>query len=79
MSGLGKVVEIPIDGSYTVDTGHVVCFDGALDFKLKKAGGFKSLVFSGEGLVLEFRGRGRLWIQSRNVQQMVGWITPLLR
>jgi uncharacterized protein (AIM24 family) len=39
----------------------------------------KSLLFSGEGLVLEFTGRGKLWIQSRNINQLVGWITPLLR
>jgi uncharacterized protein (TIGR00266 family) len=33
---------------------------------------------SGEGLVCEFKGRGRLYIQTRNLQSLVGYLTPLL-
>ena len=33
---------------------------------------------SGEGLVCEFRGQGRVYIQSRNMGSLVGWLTPLL-
>lgn len=79
VNSYGGIVEIPVDGSYTVDTGHLVCFEGSLDFKVKSVGGMKSLLFSGEGLVCEFRGRGKVWIQSRNLGQLVGWVTPLLR
>ena len=63
-----------------VDTGHIVAFDGNLKFKLKGvSGGLKSFFFSGEGLVCEFTGTGRVWIQSRNLNALVGWITPYLR
>jgi uncharacterized protein (AIM24 family) len=35
-------------------------------------------LFSGEGLVCEFSGRGSVFLQSRNMQALVGWVTPLL-
>lgn len=78
VNSYGGVVEIPVDGRYTVDTGHLVCFEGSLDFSIRKAGSVKSFLFSGEGLVIEFRGRGKVWIQSRNIQQLVGWVSRLL-
>jgi uncharacterized protein (TIGR00266 family) len=79
VNAYGGVVEVEVDGAYVVDSGHLVAFDGSLDFRVKGAGGLKSLLFSGEGLVMEFRGRGRVWIQSRNLVALIGWITPLLR
>jgi uncharacterized protein (AIM24 family) len=41
-------------------------------------GGMKSLFLSGEGLVCEFSGRGVVYIQSRNLQALVGWLSRLL-
>lgn len=79
VNAYGGITEVEVNGSYRVDTGHMVAFEGSLDFKIKSVGGFKSLVFSGEGLVMEFQGQGRVWIQSRNINALVGWITPLLR
>ena len=79
INAYGGIEPIEIDGSYIVDTGHVVAFEHSLDFKIKGAGaGLKGLMFSGEGLVFEFSGKGILWIQSRNVGALVGWLTPLV-
>lgn len=78
LNSYGGIMEIPVDGRYVVDSGHMVAFDGSLDFRVRSVGGFKSFLFSGEGLVMEFSGRGRVWIQSRNLNALVGWITPLL-
>jgi uncharacterized protein (AIM24 family) len=36
------------------------------------------LVASGEGLVCEFTGQGKVYLQSRNTDSLVGWLTPLL-
>lgn len=44
-----------------VDTGHVVAFEDSLSFDVKRVGGLKSTLFSGEGLVCEFEGDGRVW------------------
>jgi uncharacterized protein (TIGR00266 family) len=74
----GAIHEIEVDGKYTVDTGHIVAFDDTLDYKIKGAGGLKSTVLSGEGLVCEFNGTGKLFIQSRNLGSMVGWVIPRL-
>jgi len=30
----------------------------------------------GKGLVCEFNGQGRVYLQSRNVSSLVGWLTP---
>jgi uncharacterized protein (TIGR00266 family) len=79
LNSYGSIVEIPVNGSFVVDTGHIVAFDGSLDFRVKSAGGLKSFLFSGEGLVCEFSGQGSLFIQSRNLGALVGWLTPLLR
>ncbi len=75
----GAIHEIDVEGSYIVDTGHVVAFDDSLDYKIKGSGSLKSTLLSGEGLTMHFKGHGKLFIQSRTVGGMVGWITPRLR
>ena len=74
----GAIEEIPVDGAYTVDTGHVVAFDSSLTARLHRVGGWKSTLFSGEGLVLTFEGHGRLWVQTRSLGALVDWVKPLL-
>jgi uncharacterized protein (TIGR00266 family) len=80
INSYGGITEVPIDGSFIVDTGHIVAFDGTLNFKIKPvSGGLKALLLSGEGLVCEFTGQGRVWIQSRNLGALVSWISPHMR
>jgi uncharacterized protein (TIGR00266 family) len=74
----GNIVDVDVDGEYIVDTGHIVAFESGLNFKVRKVGGLKSLVFSGEGFVAAFSGKGKLYIQSRTVSALLGWITPML-
>lgn len=79
VSSYGAVDEIMCDGSYIVDNGHIVGFDASLDFKIRSAGGgVMGFMASGEGLVCEFTGRGRILIQSRNTGALVSWLTRLL-
>jgi len=68
VNSFGAIHEIPLNGPYIVDTGHIVAFDETLTFQVKRVGSWKATFFSGEGLVTIFNGRGRLWIQSRNPQ-----------
>ena len=70
--------QVEVDGAYVVDTGHVVAFEGKLRYNLKRVGGWKSTFLSGEGLVLEFNGKGTVWLQTRNLGTLIGWISPLL-
>ncbi len=78
VNSYGGITEVAVDGAFVVDTGHIVAFDGALDFRVRSIGGAKSFFFSGEGLVCEFQGRGTVYIQSRNLKALVSWVTPLL-
>ncbi len=70
----GGIVEKEVDGRFVVDTGHIVAFDDTLDFSVRRVGGLKATLLSGEGLVAEFRGSGRIWIQTRSVAGYVGWL-----
>lgn len=78
-NSFGGVHPIDVNGSYMVDNGHLVGFEGNLDFEIKSAGGgMMGLVASGEGLVCNFTGQGRIYIQSRNTSSLLSWITPHL-
>jgi uncharacterized protein (TIGR00266 family) len=78
VNSYGGVIPIEVNGNFTVDTGHIVAFEGELDFKVKSIGGVKSFLFSGEGLVCRFEGRGTVYVQSRNLGALVSWLSPLL-
>ncbi len=68
-------VDVPPDG-YVVDTGHVVAFEPSLQWQVRKVGGMKSFLLSGEGLVCHFTGRGRVWVQTRSLDAFIGTIAP---
>lgn len=74
----GAIHGIDVDGSFIVDTGHVLAFESGLNYKIKGAGGLKQTLASGEGLTMHFNGKGKLFIQSRNLGGLVHWITPRL-
>ena len=78
-NAFGGVIERDIEGSLTVDTGHVVAWEPTLDYRIKGMGGLKQTLFSGEGLVMEFSGRGKIWLQTRHVSALAGWLTPYCR
>lgn len=79
ITSYGAIEELPCDGSLVVDGGHLVGFDASLALKIRSpGGGLMGLVLSGEGVVCELTGRGRVLIQSRSAGALVGWLAPLL-
>lgn len=63
---------------YVVDTGHLVAWEGQMQYNLRKAaksGYFRSFL-SGEGMVAEFSGPGELLIQTRNLAAFAGLLKP---
>ncbi|WP_062522354.1 TIGR00266 family protein [Demequina silvatica] len=58
----------------TLDTGHVVAFDESVQYSVRKAGSWKSTILGGEGLVTDFTGPGRVWLQTRSTNDLVEWI-----
>ena len=75
----GGVIEKEIDGTLTVDTGHLVAWESSLDYTIGGMGGIKSTLFSGEGLVMKFSGRGKIYLQTRTLSGMAGWLSPYCR
>jgi len=76
LNSFGGIVEIDVKDGYTVDTGHIVAFTEGLSYRVTSVGGYKSLFFSGEGLVCQFSGQGKVWIQSRKINPFAGWLHP---
>lgn len=75
-NSFGGIIEVDIDGEYVIDTGHIVAFTHGLEYNIAKVGNYKSLFFSGEGLVCRFRGQGKAWIQTRKVPALISWVNP---
>jgi uncharacterized protein (TIGR00266 family) len=80
VSSYGAIHEMTLQAgqTFTVDTGHVVAFTEGVGFKVRSVGGVKSTLFSGEGLVVDFSGPGRLLIQTRSEASFLAWLLPKL-
>ncbi len=82
LTAFGGIYEIPVDGEYIVDTGHIVAFERSLDFKVTKAGSSwigSLLGIGGEGLVCRYEGQGKVYCQTHNngaFGQLVGSRLP---
>ncbi len=61
---------------YTVDTGHLVSFTEGMGFNVRPVGGVRSTVLSGEGLVVDLTGPGRVYMQTRSEDAFLSWLTP---
>jgi uncharacterized protein (TIGR00266 family) len=76
VSSYGAIVETVLgDGeALTLDTGHVVAFEESVRYSVRKAGSWKSTLLGGEGLVTDFVGPGRVWMQTRSSSDLIDWI-----
>ncbi|MCB9673263.1 MAG: TIGR00266 family protein [Alphaproteobacteria bacterium] len=74
----GGLEEVAIDGRYVVDSGHVAAWEGKLTHTLRKAGSLGTAFLSGEGLVIELKGQGKVWMQTRSVGSLVSFVSPWL-
>lgn len=64
---------------YTIDTGHLVSFSEGMGFRVRTAGGVRSTLLSGEGLVVDLTGPGRVYMQTRSEDAFLAWLAPNLR
>ncbi len=78
ISAFGALIDYDLDGELIVDTGHLVGFSGDIQYEVKRVGGMKSTLLSGEGLVLKLRGRGKIYMQTRNPTAFASWLIPFL-
>ncbi len=80
LSSYGAIHQIDLAAGerYTVDTGHLVAFSEGIGFSVRRVGGIKSTLFSGEGLVVDLTGPGRLLLQTRSEDAFLSWLIPKL-
>ena len=63
----------------TVDSGHLVSYDEGIQISARKAAkGLVRTAKTGEDLVFDVTGPGEVTTQSRNPDEFVEWIIPLL-
>ncbi len=80
VSSYGAIHPIDLDAGepYVVDTGHMVAFDESVGYKVGKAGGWKTTLLGGEGLVVNLTGPGRFYMQTRSPDSFIEWLAPKL-
>lgn len=88
MTGAGQVVvaaygaldvhDLKEGDAFTVDSGHLVAYDDGIGMRTRTIAGLMTSAKSGEGLVVDMTGPGRVWTQSRNPGALVSWLTEVL-
>jgi uncharacterized protein (TIGR00266 family) len=78
LSSYGAIhpVDLTPGQRYTVDTGHLVAFSEHMGFHVRSIGGVRSTLFSGEGLVVDLTGPGRIYMQTRSEDAFLSWLAP---
>lgn len=82
VSGKGKVIfgayggilEKEIQDELIVDSGHLVAYEPTMKLKPQLSGGLFSSIFGGEGLVTRVQGKGKIYIQTRNLSGLAAWV-----
>ena len=70
-------LEVTEDRPLAIDNEHVVAWDANLDYNIRIASGTIGFT-SGEGLVNEFHGNGKILIQTRNLHSLANALQPFL-
>lgn len=70
----GGIVEKDINGEYIVDTGHLVAYEPSMKLKPQLAGGIFGSLFGGEGFVTRVEGKGKIYLQTRNISGLASWV-----
>lgn len=81
LASYGAIIqkELAANESFKVDSGHIVAFEGSVQYKMRKAAkGLFSTAASGEWLVVEYTGPGKIWYQTRNLGAFANVISKFL-
>jgi uncharacterized protein (TIGR00266 family) len=76
--GAIHLVDLQPGQRHIVDTGHMVAFDETVKYEVGRAGGWKTTLVGGEGLVCKLTGPGRFYLQTRNPDSFISWLAPKL-
>ncbi|MEM7590897.1 MAG: TIGR00266 family protein [Cyanobacteria bacterium P01_A01_bin.83] len=75
----GGITKKAIDGEFIVDNSHLVAYEPGIQMNIKLSGGLLGSVTSGEGFVNRLTGRGNIYLQSRSIGGLVGFLRSKVR
>ncbi|MGQ4892780.1 MAG: TIGR00266 family protein [Candidatus Njordarchaeia archaeon] len=80
ISSYGGLSEINLDPGekIVVDNFHALAIESTVNWSVKKFGGMKTFLLGGEGLVVEAKGPGRVYVQTRIIPELVRVIQKFL-
>jgi uncharacterized protein (TIGR00266 family) len=80
VSSFGGIIEMNLQPgeALSVDSGHLVAFPDNIQFSVRRVGGWKSTILSGEGLVTDLVGPGKILMQTRHLPAFVQALVPYL-
>lgn len=70
----GGIIEKEIHGEYIVDSGHLVAYEPYMKLKPQLSGGIFGSLFGGEGFVTRVEGKGKIYLQTRNISGLASWV-----
>ena len=81
VNSYGAILEFPVNAGedLVVDNGHMVAFTSGVEYTINRIGGLKSMLIGGEGLVMTFRGQGKVWIQTRALSGFASQLVPYFK
>jgi uncharacterized protein (TIGR00266 family) len=74
----GGIIEKEINGEFIVDSGYLVAYEPNMRLKPQLAGGIFSSLFGGEGFVTRVEGKGKIYLQTRNISGLASWVNKHL-
>lgn len=79
IASFGDMIEIELDGTreLQIDNGHVVCWEESLSYNITRASGIFGFK-TGEGLLNNFSGKGRVIIQTRQLGAFAESLIPFM-
>ena len=79
VSAFGDILSLDVtpESPLVVDNEHVVAWDASLNYNIQVASGLFGFT-TGEGVVNSFNGSGRVYIQTRNLQNLAQAMHPYL-
>ena len=80
ISSCGSICPVTLGSGekFIVDTKHLVTFEEQMGYEIKRIADWKSTILSGEGLVVELTGPGKVTLQSHSQETFLSRLIPLV-
>lgn len=75
----GGITKKQINGQYIVDNSHLVAYEPGITMNIRLSGRLIGSLTSGEGLVNRLSGQGNIYLQSRSIGGLAGFIRSKIR